>query len=433
MGSTTDVAPGKHVVIVGAGFAGLHCAMTLARDEDVRVTIIDRNNYQQFQPLLYQVATGSLSAESAAFNLRSIFSRHANVDVHISEIVSVDPETRSATGRNGDVYQGDYLVLAAGTEANFFDIPGVAEYALPMYSLRDAERLRSTLFALLEASDLKAADKSADVKVSIVVVGAGPTGVETAGAIVDMFNRAPKHLFSNFDLSKATVTLVNRGKTVLPPFKAASQDYVARVLSERGVIVRLGTAVKEITQSEVLFADGSHLPASLVIWAGGLKAASLAKDVGIAPGRGGRIDVNDDLTVPGHPQVYALGDFANAMDKHGNYLPQLGSVALQAGRHCARNILAATRGEPLEPFAYFDKGIMAMVGLDAAVAEIGPRHFPIDGPLAFAAWLGIHAVLLTTVRAKTETLLEWAWDYIGGTRVSPILDQQVELPKRSTE
>jgi len=425
MASQTDVASIYRVVIVGAGFAGLHCAKLLARDSDIQVTIIDRNNYQQFQPLLYQVATGLLSAESAAFNIRDIFAHYSNVDVHISEVVAIDSKTRTVTGKNGDVYQGDYLVLAAGTEANFFDIPGVAEHSLPMYSLKDAERLRSMLFNLLETSDLKAGEKD----VSIVVIGAGPTGIETAGAIADFFDRAPKHLFANLDLSKATVTLVDMMQTVLPPFTSDSQEYVFRVLSDRGVTFRLGVAVKEITESEVILADAARLPASLVIWAGGLKAALLAKNVGISQGRGGRIDVNKDLSVPGHPEIYALGDFANTKDGDGKDLPQLGSVALQAGRHCANNIIAAMKGQPQKPFEYLDKGIMAMVGWDAAVVEIGPKHFPISGPFAFATWLGVHAALLTTARAKTEALLEWAWDFVGGKRVSPIVDQPAGLPK----
>jgi len=415
----------RRVVIVGAGFAGLHCAKTLSRNEGLRVTLIDRHNYQQFQPLLYQVATGTLSPENAAFNLREIFAGTENVDIRTTEIVSVDVKQRSATDRNGNIFEGDYLVLAAGTEANFFHIPGAQEYALPMYSLQDAEKLRSRFLKLLDTSDLNSKDDPSSA-ISVVVIGGGATGVETAGAIADFFRRSPNHLFADLDLTKASITIVDMAQTVLPPFSSESQAYAKRILADRGVTLRLGTPVKEITQHAVILADGSILPARLIIWAGGLKAASLSSAVAIPAGHGGRLDVAPELCLPGHPNVFVLGDFANTKDASGGYLPQLGSVAQQAGRHCARNIIADVEGEPRTAFSYFDKGMMAMVGRDAAVAEVGPRHIPISGPLAFAAWLGVHAVLLTTARAQMEALVEWGWDYIAGSRVSAILDDPEE-------
>ena len=185
----------------------------------------------------------------------------------------------------------------------------------------------------------------------------------------------------------------------------------------------LGVSVKEVTKNGIMLADGTQVPAELVIWAGGLRASGLSSALGIKAGRGGRIDIQDDLSVAGFPCVYALGDFANFKGEDGKALPQLASVAQQAGRHCAKNIIATATGEPAQPFQYVDKGIMAMVGRNAALAEIGPSRHTITGIIAFAAWLGVHALLLTTVRAKVEAFIEWAWEYFGNVHVDPILDR----------
>jgi NADH dehydrogenase len=411
----------KHVVIVGAGFAGLNCAQKLAAHKNIRVTVLDRNNYQQFQPLLYQVATGILSPANAAFNLRSVLSEQENVDVIMTEIKSVDMTARTAYASDGQTYKGDFLVLAAGAEPNFFGIPGVQEYAFPLYSLIDAERLRSRLLGALEAADREAAQRTQPLR--LVVIGGGATGVEIAGAIGDVFQRTSPQAFKHVDLKGATVTLIDMGTTVLGPFSQASQTYAADTLKAHGVQLMLGVSVKEVTKDGITLADGAHVPAELVIWAGGLKASGLSSALGIKAGRGGRIDIEEDLSVAGIHGVYALGDFANLKGEDGKALPQLASVAQQAGRHCAKNIVAAAVGEPAQPFQYVDKGIMAMVGRNAALAEIGPGRHAITGVVAFAAWLGVHALLLTTVRAKVESFIEWAWEYFGNVHGDPILDR----------
>ena len=409
----------KRVIIVGAGFAGLNCAKGLAEDAGCDVTLIDKNDYQQFQPLLYQVATGALSTQNAAFSLRVVFSEYDNVEILTSEIVSVDLDALTVTAKDGNRYTGDYLVLAAGTEVNFFNTLGSHEYSFPLYSLHDAERLRSRLFGLLEGADLNPASMP-EAGLSIVVVGGGPTGVEIAGAVVDILRLTPKHTYPNIDLTSIAVTLVDAHHSVLGPFATESQEYAKEVLEERGVTVRLNTAVKEVTKDCVIFADGSKLASTLVIWAGGLRAASLSHAVASKAGAGGRLNVNDDLTIPGHPNAYALGDFANTKDESGAYLPQLGAVAQQAGKHCASNIIAEENGSDRTAFKYRDKGIMAMIGRNAAVAELGSQHFPISGPLAFATWLGVHAALLTSFRAELEAMIEWTWDYARGIPMNPI-------------
>jgi NADH dehydrogenase len=411
----------KKVVIVGGGFAGLNCAQRLAKHQDLRITVLDRNNYQQFQPLLYQVATGILSPDNAAFNLRAVLAEHENLDIVMTEVKSVDLGMRTAHSANGDDFSGDFLVLAAGAEPNFFGIPGVQEHALPLYSLLDAERLRSRLLAALEAADRDAKKQTGPLRV--VVIGGGATGVEIAGAIGDVFQRTSSQVFKHVDLKHASITLIDMVKTVLGPFSKDSQEYATQTLKERGVELLLGVTVSEVTKEGVNFADGTHVPADLVIWAGGLKASGLSGALGIKAGRGGRVDVQQDLSVAGFPGVYALGDFANFKTADGQALPQLASVAQQAGRHCAKNIAAAASGDTGTPFEYLDKGIMAMVGRNAAVAEVGSSRHTITGMLAFAAWLGVHALLLTTVRAKVETFLEWAWEYFGDVHVDPILDR----------
>jgi NADH dehydrogenase len=409
------------IVIVGGGFAGLHCARKLADQNNLQIVVLDRNNYQQFQPLLYQVATGTLSPDNAAFNLRAVLASHRNVDVTMTEIQSVDLASRTAYSVTGEAYQGDFLVLAAGAEPNFFDIPGVHEYALPLYSLTDAERLRSRLLETLEAADREPAKQKEALR--FVVIGGGATGVEIAGAIADTLQRTPEYAFKHVSLKRASVTLIDMANTVLGPFSRHSQEYVTEVLKKRGVELRLGVSVREVRRDGVFLADGTRIPAQLVIWAGGLKAARLAASLGIKAGRGGRVDVQPDLSVAGFPGVYALGDFANFKTSTGEALPQLGSVAQQAGQHCAKNIITAVSGKPEQPFRYRDKGIMAMVGRNAAVAELGSNRHSVTGMLAFVSWLGVHVLLLTTARAKVETFWEWAWGYFGGVHVDPILDR----------
>jgi NADH dehydrogenase len=411
----------KSVVIVGGGFAGLNCAQTLAAHNNLKITIIDRNNYQQFQPLLYQVATGTLSPDNAAFNLRAVLAGCENVDFVMAEVKSVDLATRTAYSVGGTQFQGDFLVLAAGAEPNFFGIPGVQEHALPLYSLLDAERLRSRLLGALETADREAGKRTEPLR--FVVIGGGATGVEIAGAIGDVLQRTSSLAFKHVDLKHASVTLIDMGKTVLGPFGKHSQEYATEMLRSRGIELLLRVSVKEVAKSGVALSDGTHIPAEVVIWAGGLKASAISSTLGIDAGRGGRVDVESDLSLANFPGVYALGDFANFKTTNGEVLPQLASVAQQAGRHCAKNIAATAVGNSGKPFEYHDKGIMAMVGRNAAVAEVGSNRHTVTGTLAFAAWLGVHALLLTTVRAKVETFVEWAWEYFGHVHVDAILDR----------
>lgn len=419
-----------HVVIVGGGFAGLQCARKLAADPHVQVTLLDKNNYQQFQPLLYQVATGVLAPSNIAFNHRVTLRKHPNVRVKMTEVVGVDLSTRVVRTAHGEQYQGDFLVLAAGAQANFFGTPGADENSYPLYSLADAGRLRSRILAMLESADRDPSliEKGA---LNVVIVGAGPTGTEVAGAFGDMLRRSLKRrtgqAYADLGSDRAQILLVDGGHAVLSAFSPGSQTYAAKMLQERGVQIRLGTRVKEVQSGHVTLSDGTRIPTHTVIWAGGLKAATLSDNLGIKTGPGGRIDVQADLTVPGSTRVYALGDFANIEGKDGRPLPQLGSVAEQSGKWCARNILSDITEKPRQPFRYFDKGIMAMIGQNSAVAEVGEHRHELRGTIAFAAWLGVHAALLSSTRAKIEAFMEWAWDYFGAARGDAVLDRPEEM------
>jgi NADH:ubiquinone reductase (H+-translocating) len=431
--SGQDLSSVKHVVIVGGGFAGLSCARKLGSKPGVRVTLLDKNNYQQFQPLLYQVATAILGSANIAFNLRGVLHNHANVDVKMTEVTAIDPHTHTVETSHGQSYQADYLVLAAGAQANFFGTPGAEEHCYPLYSLHDAQQLRSRILAMLESADRDNSliDKGA---LNFVIVGGGATGTEMAGAFGDMLlaalktepgKRSYKNLGENGRIGQ--IFLVDGGDAVLKAFTPRNRAYAGKMLEQRRVQLHLKTRVKEVGDGYVLLSDGTKILTHTVIWAGGLKAVDLSGKVGIATGKGGRIDVAPDLTVSGLTGVYALGDFANIAGKDGQPLPQLASVAQQSGHWCAKNILHDVAGKPREPFRYLDKGIMAMIGQNSAVAEVGGGKISFRGVIGFLAWLAVHAVLLTSFQAKVEAFVGWAWTFIGGARGDALLDRPEEL------
>ena len=416
----------KPVVIVGGGFAGVSCARRLASNPDVHITLIDKNNYQQFQPLLYQVATALLEPANAAFSLRSLLRGHSNVDVKMAEVISANLKERMVETADGKTYQGDFLVLAAGAQVNFFGTTGADKHAYPLYSLRDAELLRSRILMLLESVD-REPSLIGQGALNFVVVGAGPTGAETAGSLGHFIRTSRKDLYNRLEWTKAEVFLVDAGHTVLNGFSRRSQEYAISKLEQHGVRIRLGVAVKEVHPGHVLLSDGTEILTHTTIWAGGLKASSLSDALGLQSGRGGRIDVQPDFSVAGFPGVYALGDFANIAGEDGKPLPQLASVAQQAGYYCAKNIAAVIAGKRGKPFRYFDKGIMAMIGRNTAVAEVGKRRHELTGLIAFAAWLGVHALLLIPTRAKIAAFPDWAWDYFGVSNVDPVLDRPEQV------
>jgi NADH:ubiquinone reductase (H+-translocating) len=414
------------VVVVGGGFAGLACTKELAK-HGAKVTLVDKNNYHQFQPMLYQVATAQVAPTDIARPLRSIFAKQPNVVFKMDEVTSVDPVVKTVTCADGTTATGDYLVLAMGSQPNFFHIPGAEEHSFPLYTLDHANRLRIRALQLLEdtADQPALLDRGA---LTFVIIGAGATGVETAGAVADFMNEILAKRLPTLDLSKAGVYLIDPASMVLAPFSEHTRAYAAKVLVEKHVNLKLGLSVTEVRHDRVVLSDGSEILSRCVVWAGGIQGPALVAHSGLPQGRGGRIDVRSDLTVAGFPGVYVLGDTANTLDSDGQPFPQLGSVALQAGSWAAGNILADIDGKSLTDFKYRDKGIMAMIGRNAAVAEMGKGRHALHGTLAFAAWLGVHALLMSGVRQRIDAFIAWGWDYFSSTRAPAILDRP-DIPK----
>jgi NADH dehydrogenase len=412
----------KHIVIVGGGFAGLGCARQLAGQRGIHVTLIDRNNYHQFQPMLYQVATSILAPGDVAYSLRAAFLRAANVDLKLAEIVSVDPATRTVTTKTGQVFQGDFLVVATGSQPNFFNTPGAEQHTFPLYSLHDAERLRSRILQVFEDAD---SDKSLldQGALNFVIVGAGPTGVETAGALADMIRVTMAAEYKDLPTDAVRIHLIDHGPRVLGAFSDKAHAYAAKVLQDLGVQLHLGKSVKEVHPGHVLLSNDTLIKTRVAVWAGGLKAAPLAGAAGLPQGQGGRIEVGPDLSVAGFPNVFVLGDLANTRDPAGHYFPQLGSVALQAGQWTAKNILADIAGKPRTPFHYHDKGIMAMINRNAAVVELGASRHELHGMVAVAAWIGVHAFLMSGIRNRIEAFIDWTWTHFSQTRGPQVLDR----------
>ena len=367
--------------------------------------------------LLYQVASSQLPAEDIARPHRTIFKEYPSVEVVTAQVTVADLSTRSLTLEDGKTLQGSHLVMAAGARPNFFGVPGAAEHAFPLYSVADAERLRLHLQGLLQAA-VDDAESREPGSIDVVVVGGGPTGVETTGALAELMLA----LHESGGLAvPGQITIVDLGNALLGQFSDKAHEYALKKLTEAGADVRLGLGVTSIHPDRVQFNDGSAISTRTVVWGGGESGSAVAQGAGPSLGRGGRLDVRPDLTVAGYPGVYAVGDVANIPSgEDGRALPQLGSVAQQSGKWAGENIVRELHGEPTKPFVYKDKGIMAMIGRNAAVAEVGKHHHQVEGPVAFAAWLGVHAMLLSGVHSKTDAFITWAWDYFDRDHAATI-------------
>jgi NADH dehydrogenase len=409
------------VVVLGAGFAGMNAAHALG-GTDAAVIVLDKNNYHTFQPLLYQVGTGYLAAEEVGAALRTIFRRQPNVTVRMGTVVSVHWADRTLYLRDGSAVEFDYLILAAGAETNYFGIAGMAEHSWPLYTLDDAVRLRMHLLNRLE--EAAATPDHASELVTAVVVGGGPTGVETAGALASMGQEL---------VGPATalrVTLVEAGPRLLAAFSPRSSQRALEDLRRRGVEVRLRETVNSADTGGVTLADGHRIETDTVIWAAGVQANPLGAAFGLEVDRHGRILVDPQLRVPGHPNVFAAGDIAVTTPAHGAAPPMLASAAIQTGRHAGEQVSRLIAGTPLRPFRYHDKGIMAVLGRGDAVAELPLRppagstsRYPLrfGGLPAWLLWLGVHIVYLIGFRNRIKVLVDWGWSYFTSRGAGAIL------------
>ena len=407
----------RHVAIVGAGFGGLGVAEQLGH-VPVEVTLIDRHNYHTFQPLLYQVATSLLNAEDVGAPVRGMFRHQDNVTFRMATVTGVDAAGQKIQLEDGKQIPYDYLVLAGGATVNYFNTSGAAEHAFPLYTLANAIKLRNRILERFEAADRNRA-LIEDGALNFVIVGAGPTGVETAGALSDLFYNLLPRDYHDLATEKARVIIVEMGKEVLAPFKDNLRAYAKEQLEQRRVEVRLEQAVAEVGGTFVRLKSGEEIKAHTLIWAAGVRANPLADMLGSPQGRGGRIKLNPDLSVPDHPEIFVVGDMGEVASD-GKVLPQLGSVAMQSGEHVGRQIARRLHGDPGQPFKYWDKGFMATIGRGSAVVEF-PNKRTLDGPLAYFAWLGVHLALLSGMRNRIETLWNWGWSALTHDRAARII------------
>lgn len=401
------------VVVVGAGFAGLN-AIAALRGAPVEVTLVDPRAHHTFQPLLYQVATAGLDAGDVAHPVRDLLRSQPHARFRQGRVADVDLTGRRVVLEDGDALPYDHLMLAAGAVYDDFGVPGVREHAFVLKTVPEALALRAHLLRRFEAA-ARDPGLAARGGLDVVLVGAGPTGVELAGALVELFDRVLPSDFPELGDHRARVVLVEAGPAVLAPYRPATRAYVLRTLRRRGVDVRLGTAVRAVHDGRATLADGTELPFGTLVWAAGVRAHPLAAALGVALDRAGRVPVADDLSLPEDPAVWVAGDLAGAVGPHaaGRALPQVAQVAIQQGKHVGRSIRARLAGRPTRPFRYHDRGQMAIVGRAAGVAELSPAWggARFQGLLGWLAWLFVHLLYLPGHLNRARTVLGWAWEW----------------------
>lgn len=397
------------VVVVGGGFAGLRAVRRLA-PAPVDVILVDQRNYNTFQPLLYQVATAGLDEGDVAHTIRAIFADDTNVDVQLGTVVGIDRTEQTVMLQDGAALSYDALVVAAGATTNDFGTPGVAEFAFPLYTLSEAIRLRQHVLSCFEATERQPALVD-DGALTCVIVGGGPTGVETAGTMSELFTKVLSKGYRRADVSRARVVLVEMGTELLTAFRPASRRHAQRTLERRGVEVRFGERVAEVSSHGARLVSGEELVTRTVVWTAGVRANPLADVLGVEQTRGGRIPVEADLSLTGAPEVFVVGDIAAPRGRDGQLLPQLAPVAMQTGAHAAEQVVRRLHGQPTHPFRYRDKGTMATIGRRAAVADL---RFGISlrGTVAWLAWLVLHLVYLMGFQNRAQVLIQWAWNYL---------------------
>jgi NADH dehydrogenase len=405
---TTSAGQRRRIVIVGAGFGGLACAKKLARRDGLDVTVIDRNAYQVFSPLLYQVATGGLPEDDIAYPVRAAV---PNLTFIRGDVVRISPTARTVRLADGTVVPWDELVLAVGSTGTTFGIPGVEDNALQMKTIQEARAIKRRLLQAYEDVEMGRRPKDA---LRVVVVGGGPTGVEVSGAVAEL-QRAMRHEFPKLQ-PLGSVTLVEAGPRLLPSFSEKSSARAKRDLEQLGVVVKLACAVDRMYPSDVHLASGEVLPAGTIVWAAGVAAPPQWSDLGVTD-RSHRLEVSPTLQLG--EDMWVIGDIAHCKDADGRPLPMVASVAMQMGRYVADAIVRRMDGDPVKPFVYKDKGQMATIGRRRAVVEM-PNGLRLHGTPAWLAWLGLHVFYLAGGRQRVSVIADWCWNYlawgVGGRR-----------------
>ena len=419
------LAKRPHVVIVGAGFGGLEAAKKLAC-ENVRVTVIDRTNYHLFQPLLYQVATAALSPADIAAPIRAVLSKCKNVEVILAEVESVDIEARKVKMPELEI-DYDYLIVATGARHSYFGHKDWEKLAPGLKSLEDAIELRRRIlmaFEYAEKIDDEAARRAA---MNFVIIGGGPTGVEMAGAIAEISRYTMAKDFRHIDPSQARVILIEGEPRLLAAYPPDLSESARKQLVKLGVEVHTSTRATNLTEAGVQIGD-EFIPCRVKIWAAGNSASFVGKTLGVPVDRAGRVVVNDDLSIPGHPEIQVVGDLANFTQQSGEPLPGISPVAMQQGRHAARNVLAMIQRRKPQRFRYWDKGTMATIGRNKAVADL--RFMHLSGLPAWLAWLFVHIVFLVGFRNRLLVLIQWAWAYLTFDKGARLITRNFQSEQR---
>jgi NADH dehydrogenase len=410
---TDKIAPERpHVLILGAGFAGLYAAKALRR-APVRVTVVDRRNHHLFQPMLYQVATAGLNPSDIASPIRSILRGSKNTEVLLAEATAVDVEARTVHFADGTSASYDYLIVGTGAHHSYFGHDEWEPLAPGLKSLEDALEIRRRVLLAFERAERETDTIRRHALLTFVVVGGGPTGVEMAGAVAEIRRYALKRDFRHIDPTEATVLLLEGGPRLLPTYPPSLSNEAKRELRRLGVEVRTDTFVTDVRPGAVA-AAGWVIPTQTVIWAAGNMASPLLKTLHAPLDRVGRVIVEPDCSIPAHPEVFVLGDAAAYNHQAGGTLPGLCPVAIQEGEYAARTIRGDLTGRPRRPFHYWDKGQLAVIGRGQAVADIWKLHF--GGFIAWLAWIFVHIFFLIGFRNRVMVLLEWAWSYLTFSR-----------------
>jgi NADH dehydrogenase len=415
--------PVPQVVIIGAGFGGLNAALKLTHDP-VRITLIDRTNHHTFQPLLYQVATAGLSPGEIAAPIRWIVRGRPNIEVLLGEVQDFDLDRRVVKLADHELPY-DYLIVAAGASHAYFGHDEWEPLAPGLKTIEDALEIRRRVLLAFELAERQAASGAGQVQLNFVIVGGGPTGVELAGTLSEIARRALADEFNSIDPKRTRIILLEGGPRILPAYPEDLSRSAEAQLRGLGVEVHTSTMVTAVEPAAVCM-GGTSLPAAVILWAAGVAASPLGKRLGASTDRAGRVLVNPDLSLPGHPEIFVIGDLAALKDETGQMVPGVAPAAIQQGKSAARNIARDLEGKPRQQFHYLNKGSLATIGRAAAIAQFGKIH--ISGFIAWLSWLFVHIFFLIGFRNRIIVLIQWAWSYFTYERGARLITGDQTLP-----